>query len=127
MWKSMSAKPVEKKFPEKLKFIYQTDEDCRQIYVNGAYGGMTPKGELIINFFFERTMVPKEERMPVVDGKPQLDKAVRVDPVTHDPTELVMIRNIKATIIIPVQEIATIANWMIDRLKESRIVVEKEE
>lgn len=122
----MSSTPIEKEQPEKIKFVYEKDEDAKQIYVNGAYGGMNPKGELVIHFFFEHPMVPKEEKMPVVQGKLQLDKIVRIEPVAHEANELVIIRDIKATLIIPVQEISTIANWMLDRLKASNIVVEKE-
>jgi hypothetical protein len=109
----------------KIRFVYHTSEDVRPIYVNGAYGGITPKGELICNFFLERMDVPSEEKMPLVKGMPQLDKIERKFRTEREPDEFVMRRDISAVLIIPIQEVANIANWMLDKLKASNIIVEK--
>jgi len=122
----MSGKPIQKR-PARIKFIYGKSEDLQPVYINGAYGGISPKGELICSFYFEHPSIPKEERMPLVEGKPQTNQVTRLDSITHEADEMVMRRDIKATLIIPVQEISSIANWMLDKLKASNIIVEKGE
>lgn len=112
--------------PTKVTFLFNRPDDLKPIYVNGIYGGMTPKGELVCHFFLEMADIPLEEEVPLDKGRLQLDKITRVDRRKHDPTEIVMRRDIKATLIIPPQEIGSIANWMLDKMKASKIVVEKE-
>jgi hypothetical protein len=53
--------------PKKVNIIYKFPKDYNPIYVNGAYGGATPKKEIIINFFLERMPIPKEENIEVND------------------------------------------------------------
>jgi len=122
----MSTRPIQK-IPTKIKFVYKKPDELQPAYINGAIGGLSPKGELIMDFYFEHVDLPMEQRMPLVDGKPQLDQESRLERIKHDPDELVMVRNIRATLIIPVQEISNIANWMLDKLKASNIVLEKGE
>ena len=121
----MSSKKAQQEI-EKIKFIYDKG-DSKALYVNGAYGGMSPKGELICNFFFEYKDVPAEEIMPVADGKVQPKERIVVQRECEGDNELVLKRDIKAMLIIPASEVSTIANWMLDKLKQSQIVVEKEE
>jgi hypothetical protein len=115
------------KVPAKIKFVYDKREEMQPVYVNGAFGGISPKGELICSFYFEHPDIPQEQRMPLVNGKVQSAQEVRVGRVSHDTDEVVMIRDIKAILIIPVQEISSIATWMLDKLKASNIVVERQE
>ena len=44
-----------------VTFKYKFSENYNPKYVNGAYGGIGPRGELIINFYLERQPIPKEE------------------------------------------------------------------
>ncbi len=122
----MNEEPTRKQ-ATKIKFVYSKPEEVRPIYVNGAYGGISPRGELICNFFFERPDLPKEERMPLIEGKPQVELTEHTFPISHTPDELVIRRDINAILIIPVQEISSIANWMLDKLKASNVIVEKGE
>jgi len=121
------SEELTQKAPARVKFVYDKPEDLRATYANGAYGGIGPKGELICNFFFEQRDVPKEEIIPLIEGKPQVEKIVRTERISHEPDEIVIKRNISAVLIIPIQEVGTIANWMLDKLKASKIIVEKGE
>jgi hypothetical protein len=49
-----------KKPPEAIKVYYEKSKDYRLIPVTGAYGGLSPNGEVIIDFFVERRDSPKE-------------------------------------------------------------------
>ncbi len=45
------------KKPE-FKFKYIFADDYNPVYVNGAHGGVTPRGELVVNFYLERQPLP---------------------------------------------------------------------
>jgi hypothetical protein len=47
----MSNKP-------EMKFKYIFTYDYSPVYVNGAHGGVTPRGELVMNFYLERQPLP---------------------------------------------------------------------
>jgi len=47
----MSDKP-------EMKFKYIFTYDYNPVYVNGAHGGITPRGELVMNFYLERQPLP---------------------------------------------------------------------
>ncbi|QXE92485.1 hypothetical protein [Geomonas subterranea] len=41
-----------------MTFKYIFTYDYNPIYVNGAHGGISPRGELVINFYLERQPLP---------------------------------------------------------------------
>ena len=45
------------KKPE-IRFTYEYLEGYAPHYVNGALGGVSPRGEIIANFFFEKPVLP---------------------------------------------------------------------
>ncbi len=63
----ISKQPIE---PVHVKFTFQRPDDYKMYFVNGAYGGLTPHGDLICNFFFEyKTLPESEEAIATNDGK----------------------------------------------------------
>ncbi len=45
------------KKPE-IRFTYEYQEGYVPLYINGALGGVSPRGEIIANFFFEKPLLP---------------------------------------------------------------------
>ena len=43
---------------QELTFKYVFPENYNPEYVNGAHGGLSPRGELVINFYLERPPLP---------------------------------------------------------------------
>lgn len=41
----------------------------REIHVDGAFGGITPRGLVNLSFYAERTPIPKSSEFSIVDGK----------------------------------------------------------
>jgi len=52
------SKEKHERVPDKIKFKYIFPDDYNPVYANGAHGGISPKGEMVINFFMERPPVP---------------------------------------------------------------------
>jgi len=112
---------------QKVRFIYKQLESAEPIYINGVQGGMSGRGELIANFFFEYRDAPEEEINHVKDDKIIFDKPLIIFRDNPEKGEIVVKRDIRVRLIIPAQQISSIANWMIDALKASSITVEKKE
>ena len=51
---------VEKK-QKTIQFIHQFSDDYRIVPANGAFGGISARGDLIMHFFLEHSKVPHEE------------------------------------------------------------------
>ena len=49
----------ESKKPE-IVFKYIFNYAYNPVYVNGAHGGLSPRGELVMNFYLERPPLPEE-------------------------------------------------------------------
>jgi len=54
------AKKTSDKKPE-VAFKYIFEKDYQPDYVSGAFGGTTPRGEIVLNFYFERGGIPYKE------------------------------------------------------------------
>jgi hypothetical protein len=101
-----------------VKFIYTGLDRIEPIAVNSIYGGVTPRGELLCHFLYEYPELPTMETVPLVAGEVQRDKAVRSFPTERGPDEAVLRRDIKVSLVIPIQQVNSIATWMLDKLKQ---------
>lgn len=61
------AKKEKEKLPDKVNIHYIKNSGFRQIHADGAIGGITPRGELNINFYAERIIIPKSEEVSIKD------------------------------------------------------------
>lgn len=48
---------MEKVLKQKIKFVFAKDYNPE--YANGAWGGYTPQGEFVLNFFQDRQPIPR--------------------------------------------------------------------
>ena len=53
--------------PQEVKIVYRFSPEYKESYANGCYGGRTPKGEVLINFFTEYFKVPESETYELND------------------------------------------------------------
>lgn len=98
----------------KLKFKYVFTYDYNPVYVNGAHGGISPRGEIIANFYLERTPVPNE-----------LVHAINPDGTitelhSTDPEDLnnMMIRYVSNGIVLTYQNAKDLYGWLGDKIAE---------
>ena len=63
----------------KYKYIFRDDYNPK--YANGAYGGLTPRGEISINFFYERPALPNEQIHSIENG--QIGQLISNDPADN--------------------------------------------
>lgn len=52
-----------------INFKYKFSDTYNPTYVNGAHGGISPQGEIILNFYLERQSLPQQQTFKVNDDK----------------------------------------------------------
>lgn len=95
-----------------VKFKYVFDKTYNQQYANGAFGGITPHGEVVVNFYFERSGLPYEQTFSLKD-----DGTIG-DLVQTEPEEFKFVRYIQNGIILSRQDARGIAEWLLEVLDE---------
>ena len=54
----MARRTKADQLPSQLTFKYIFDDAYNPTFANGVYGGVTPSGELVLNFYLERHALP---------------------------------------------------------------------
>jgi hypothetical protein len=60
---------------QSITFKYKFPETYNPLYANGAHGGVSSKGEIVINFFSERPALPVEE-VAILEGNKMVESNV---------------------------------------------------
>ena len=102
-----------KESPQKVKFLFRKAEDYKVIYANGAFGGITPRGDILFHFFFEHRDLPEEDEMKVEEGRIIQDEAK-----TINLADLKMIRDTKVGIIMSPNQAGSLAKWLESKVAE---------
>ncbi len=108
---------MSQKKPE-LKFKYVFSSDYNPVYVNGAHGGVTPRGELIVNFYMERQPLPDSithEIAPNGSIGPELAAA---------PADLgsSLVRAISSGVVLNHQTAKDVHYWLGEKIKEMEAI-----
>ena len=102
-------KTVKKK---EFKVKYVIPEHVRDVYINGAYGGVTPRSEISLHMYCERGPIPTSITHPI-DNKGQilLGKEISRE-VGGDAVRLV-----QASVIMDVTTAVALRDWLDGRIK----------
>jgi hypothetical protein len=58
---------------------YHYPDDYAPQYASGAWGGLTPNGEICVHFFFDRPPLPREQKFELLNQ--QLGRLVETQPI----------------------------------------------
>ena len=95
-----------------IKFKYIFSKDYNPKYVNGAYGGITPRGEITINFYLERQGLPISQTNEITpEGK--LGSEIDTEPKDLQKS---MIRFVDTGIILNVTSAKEICAWLQEKI-----------
>jgi len=101
------------KKPE-MTFKYIFTYDYNPVYINGAHGGVSPRGELVVNFYLERQPLPNaisHEITPAGVIGPEID--VEPSDLGHS-----MVRQVTNGIVLNYQTGRELHYWLGEKLKE---------
>lgn len=102
--------PKESTWPKKVKFVYNKPEGYQIFPVNGVFGGITPRGDLLCNFFYEYGDVPNIEEM-------QISKEGRLKPLKKPKKKVSFRRDLKVGISVNLEQAVSIANWILEKAR----------
>lgn len=91
----------------KIKYIFR--DDYNPVYANGAYGGVTPSGEIVANFYFERHPLPKAE-------------IIKIDSTKFEPEDLnnSAVRIIETGLIMSPGTAKVLAEWLLEQVETAK-------
>lgn len=100
---------------KKVKFKYLFDKSYNPVYCTGGFGGITPKNEIVLNFFMERQPIPYSETREInPDGT--LGSLIDIEP-NNDLESVQVIRNVETGIIIDLDTAKDIYTWLGNNIK----------
>lgn len=102
---------------DELVFKHYFDDDYDPEYINGAFGGVLPTGEIVVHFYMDRLPVPNETKTTFTN-----DGTIKEDNITTDPKEFKFRRVIKNGIIMSKDTAKSICEWlntMVDDMEDS--------
>jgi hypothetical protein len=112
----------EAEYPKKVKFIFKKPDDYNIIYANGVYGGITPRGDILMHFFFEHRDFPVEEEVNIEMGQIKPDDSIKVF-----DDDFTMNRDMKVGIIMSPNQVDALVKWLIEKVAETKSKYEQME
>ncbi len=100
---------------KEIKFKYIFEEGYNPKYVNGAYGGVSPMGEIIVNFYLERIPLPKED-IHELNTEGQIGSIKERNPKDFNN---IMIRYIQSGIVLSLEQAKSIYAWLGNNIEEA--------
>lgn len=101
-----------------LKFKYIFDYGYNPVYANGAHGGVSPRGELVMNFYLERMALPESITHEInPNGTIGSETAAEPADLAHS-----MVRFIEAGVVMNYQNARELHLWLGERIKEMEAV-----
>ena len=101
------------KNPE-FKFKYIFTYDYNPVYVNGAHGGVTPRGELVVNFYQERQPLPNAVTHEL-NPNGTIGKEVAVEPGDLNKS---LVRFVSNGVVLTHQTARELHYWLGEKIKE---------
>lgn len=103
--------------PEEIAIEYEYDSDYRIIAVNGMFGGLTPRGDLRVDFFVEHAGPPGPGAVKYRRDSEGSFKEVP-GPKSYPPK---LTRRLQVGILIPPQHIESFSRWFKDKAEKIQL------
>jgi hypothetical protein len=97
-----------------ITFKYIFTYDYNPLYVNGAHGGVSPRGELVVNFYMERPPLPNSVSHEInQNGTIGAESSV-------DPGDLhaSLVRYVSTGVVLSPQTARDLHSWLGDKIRE---------
>jgi hypothetical protein len=101
------------KNPE-FTFKYIFTYDYNPVYTNGAHGGVTPRGELVVNFYQERQPLPNAMTHEL-NSNGTIGREVAVEP---DDLNRSLVRFVSNGVVVNYQTARELHFWLGEKIKE---------
>lgn len=106
--------------PDKLTFKYVYPENLRDLYVNGCWGGVTPRKEIHLHLFSERHPIPKSITHEIDKNTMSLGKEIAKEEGGN------IVRLIQTSVIMDLSTAIAVRDWIDDKIKAIQTMNEEE-
>lgn len=98
---------------KEIGFRFERDPEYRVITANGAWGGITPRGELMFDLFFEHLDMPEEiYYLATPDGLGPESRRV--------PDPLMIVREALVGVVMTPENAESLARWLLEKVASIR-------
>ncbi len=97
-----------------LTFKYIFTYDYNPKYVNGAHGGISPRGELVVNFYLERPPLPNSVSHEI-NPNGTIGPEAAVDPADLNNS---LVRYVSNGVVLSLQSARDLHAWLGDKIRE---------
>jgi len=97
-----------------FKFKYIFTYDYNPVYINGAHGGVTPRGELVVNFYQERQPLPNAMTHEL-NPNGTIGREVAVEPEDLNRS---LVRFVSNGVVVNYQTARELHFWLGEKIKE---------
>ena len=95
-----------------IKYIFA--DDYNPVYVSGAHGGVTARGEIVANFFLERHALPISQTYQILNEN-SIGEEIKREPKDLKSS---VVRFVHQGIILNLQNAKILNSWLNDRIEE---------
>lgn len=109
-----------------IKFKYIFSENYNPVYCNGAFGGVSPQGEIVANFFLERLPIPNSITN-TFDSEGNIVDILDTEPADLDNS---IVRHVSTGIVLSETTAKSIYAWLgkqIEELESRKAVTDSSE
>jgi hypothetical protein len=99
--------------PRKITFRFEKDEDYRLIPVNGVWGGVTPRSDILVDFFHESLALPEVVAHAVTPGG-ELGEEIRRSPTGE------IRRKVLVGMVLTAEQAESIGLWLLEKARQVR-------
>lgn len=96
-----------------VKFCFKQDDDYRLVPVNGVWGGVSPRGDIKVDFFYESYTVPDEITQVIApDGK--------LEEELQRKQSALLQRTVLVGMMLTADQAESIGRWLQEKAREHR-------
>ncbi len=107
---------MNKKEKSTVKIVYKYSDDYKNSYVTGLYGGLTPRGQIKMDFFVEYFETIDEENFEILPDGTLGNKQ-------NEENKRAIIREKVTGILIDIENANTFVDWLNGKIKEHQKLV----
>lgn len=100
---------------KKIKFKYIFNQQYNPKYVNGAFGGIGPQGEIIINFYMERAALPNAQTFSLENDQVSEEIIEDREPEDHPHS---FVRFVENGVVLDYKNAKEIHRWLGEHIKK---------
>ena len=102
-----------------VAFDYIKSSDFRTVWVDGVYGGGTPRGLIHIAAYTERLAIPRRQVFEITQGGEQTGQLGAEVP-DKQVSRGSVVRDLSVDLLMSVDVAEGLASWLLDKVKEMR-------